>query len=645
MADNRITIQAEFGQNYKDLGFIGRVGENDSREIVFDCADALTQFPGASIVCVIKRACDTKPYSAALTDEGYNRILPLSAVENAVAGQIMIELRAVSDDTVLKSAMFSGRISESLQGEGDRPGNPVRDVLDRVDSVLQSATETQKKLLIALDGVDTAVDGANTAAENAQAVADTVQAKLDNGDFVGAQGPKGDKGATGDKGEKGDTGAQGEKGDKGDTGPQGERGPKGDQGAQGPQGAPGTDAPQIDDTAVNATNPWSSEKIVSYVDSVIDAFGLSSAIDSWKNVPKIIRNGFGPKVLPVGSRLTVAHSEYGSIALDVAAHNHNKKPGDPDAPTMTLLMHHCIYGLQIDKSELLWANTGDSALAAGAYNFTLYKGSNGGKTYEDGTYQFTTTKPIPAGGGWTHNKVGVWYANAADYKPENITSGTVTTYDSAGTVLESGLAVTAGNGGTALGTASNAKADCVNTIGTFNSIMRRAYGSNNWAESAARQWLNSSAAANSWWQRQTIFDMVPSYANKAGFLAGLDPDFVDALGAVDITTSRNTIYEMGDTLGGSYTTRDKLFLTSMTEIGLGSNNSVAEGSVLPLYDGATQTDRIKYDQAAQTTARYWWLRSPNPWSANNVRIVNPSGALNNGNATDGSGLAAACVIY
>ena len=645
MADNRITINAEFGQNYKDLGFIGRVGENDSREIVFDCADALTQFPGASIVCVIKRACDTKPYSAVLAENKSSRILPLSAVENAVAGQIMIELRAVSNDTILKSAMFSGRISESLQGEGDRPGNPVHDVLDRVDSALQSATETQKKLLSALDGVDTAVDGANTAAENAQAVADTVQAKLDNGDFVGAQGPKGDKGATGDKGEKGDTGAQGEKGDKGDTGPQGERGPKGDQGAQGPHGAPGTDAPQIDDTAVNAPNPWSSKKIVGYVDSVIDAFGLSSAIDSWKNVPKIIRNGFGPKVLPVGSRLAVAHSEYGSIAIDVAAHNHHKKPGDPDAPTMTLLMHHCVYDRQIDASELLWVNTGDSALSAGTYNFTLYKGSNGGQTYEDGTYQFTTTKPIPAGGGWTHNKVGNWYANEADYKPENITSGTVTTYDAAGTVLESGLAVTVGSDGTALGTASNAKADCVNTIGTFNSIMRRAYGSNNWAETAARQWLNSSAAANSWWQRQTIFDMAPTYANVAGFLNGIDPDFAAALGEVDITTARNTIYEMGDTLGGSYTTRDKLFLPSMAEIGLGSNESVAEGSVLPLYDGATQTDRIKYDQAAQTTARYWWLRSHIPWSANYVRIVNPSGALNNFNATYGCGLAAACVIY
>ena len=368
-------------------------------------------------------------------------------------------------------------------------------------------------------------------------------------------------------------------------------------------------------------------------------------ITSGKAIAQIVRNRLGPRAFPVGGRLAVAHSEYGSIALDVAAHNHHKKPGDPDAPTMTLLMHHCINDRQIDASELLWVNTGDSALAAGTYNFTLYKGSNSGRTYEDGTYQFTTTKPIPAGGGWTHPKVGAWHANAADYNVANITGATITTYDAAGTVLESDLTVTAGGDGTALGTASNAKADCVNTIGTFNSVMRRAYGSNNWAESAARQWLNSSAAANGWWKRQTIFDMVPNYANKAGFLAGLDPDFVDVLGAVDITTASSTIYEMGDTLGGSYTTRDKLFLPSMTELGLGSNNSVAEGSVLPLYDGATQTDRIKYDQAAQTTARNWWLRSPYPWHALSVRLVNPSGELNSNSAAGGDGLAAACVIY
>lgn len=272
MADNRITINAEFGQNYKDLGFIGRVGENDSREIVFDCADALTQFPGASIVCVIKRACDTKPYSAPLTEDGNSRILPLSAAENAVAGQIMIELRAVSDDTILKSAMFSGRIAESLQGEGDRPGNPVRDVLDRVDATLQSATETQKKLLSALDGVDTAVDGANTAAENAQAVADTVQSKLDNGDFVGPAGKDG---------------ANGKDGAPGKDGKDGEKGPKGDTGATGPQGATGSDA-SVTAENIQAALGYTPVKDVKVAGSSVLDGGVANVPIAQADVPGVV---------------------------------------------------------------------------------------------------------------------------------------------------------------------------------------------------------------------------------------------------------------------------------------------------------------------------------------------------------------------
>ena len=46
-----ITIQAEFTQKQCDLGLIGRVGENASRQIVFDCAEALRAFPGADILC------------------------------------------------------------------------------------------------------------------------------------------------------------------------------------------------------------------------------------------------------------------------------------------------------------------------------------------------------------------------------------------------------------------------------------------------------------------------------------------------------------------------------------------------------------------------------------------------------------------
>lgn len=323
MADNRITIQAEFGQSYKDLGFVGRVGENDSREIAFDCADVLTQFPGASIVCVIKRACDTKPYSAPLTEDGYSRILPLSAAENAVAGQIMIELRAVSDDTILKSAMFSGRIAESLQGEGDRPGNPVRDVLDRVDSTLQSATETQKKLLSALDGVDTAVDGANTAAENAQTIADKVQAKLDNGDFVG---PAGKDGANGKDGAPGKDGKDGEKGPKGEP------------------GDPGSDA------SVTADNIKAALGYTPVKDVQMD--GESLVQDSVATIPLAGYNRLGAIQLdPAGF---AAASIEGKLALvpptdaQISTHTHTQRPITPSC------MDYAVKAAMCDGKGAAW---------------------------------------------------------------------------------------------------------------------------------------------------------------------------------------------------------------------------------------------------------------------------------------------------
>ena len=61
-------------------------------------------------------------------------------------------------------------------------------------------------------------------------LANLVQTKLDNGEFVGAQGPKGDKGDKGETGTQGPQGIQGPKGDTGEVGPKGEKGETGDPG-------------------------------------------------------------------------------------------------------------------------------------------------------------------------------------------------------------------------------------------------------------------------------------------------------------------------------------------------------------------------------------------------------------------------------
>ena len=101
----------------------------------------------------------------------------------------------------------------------------LNELLAQYERLKEISDQTEKTILKA----NTATKNADAAAKRADDAANDVKKKLDNGEFVGAQGPKG---------EKGDTGAQGPRGEKGDTG---ERGPRGEIGATGPQGPKGKD--------------------------------------------------------------------------------------------------------------------------------------------------------------------------------------------------------------------------------------------------------------------------------------------------------------------------------------------------------------------------------------------------------------------
>jgi len=356
--------------------------------------------------------------------------------------------------------------------------------------------------------------------------------------------------------------------------------------------------------------------------------GNATDINSWAAVQHLVRQSMGPKAFPVGTLMQVTHSEYGGgkIVFEVVAHNHYLNPNVPTAPTMMLMMRDVIYGRQFDAIEALYYCA--SELPAGTYNFTLLAGYDtaygGGKTL-----QFTLDSPVPAGG-------VIMFPWASNTQSTDTKISTYPTREST-TAIEANISVTEGTNGTNLGTADGLTPN-------MNHSHRIRYGSNNYSESAIRQWIKSAAAANAWWTPQTIFDRPPTYANVAGFLNGLDPEFVAILGAPEIVTARNTIYEIGGTTGGSYTTNDLIFLPSMTEIGFGQNNSISEGALLEYYDGAVNADRIKYDITATTTARYWWLRGPTPSGASLVRYVNSDGSLNSNTAYNGYGAVAACVI-
>lgn len=201
---------------------IGKIKENLVTEVAFDCAD-LGDGSGAYAV-VFQRPKDTAPYPVAFRAEWPNIIWIVHDADTAKPGTGKVEIRWFGDGAeVGKSKTYMVRVNDGLPDPTEAP----QEWAGYIGQVAQNAKRAET-------AADRAAGSAQAAANTlAQVKADLAAGKL--------------------KGEKGD------KGDPGAPGPQGEQGPTG---PQGPAGKDGKDAPQIDDTAVSAENPWSSQKIV-----------------------------------------------------------------------------------------------------------------------------------------------------------------------------------------------------------------------------------------------------------------------------------------------------------------------------------------------------------------------------------------------
>ena len=365
------------------------------------------------------------------------------------------------------------------------------------------------------------------------------------------------------------------------------------------------------------------EKLIELNSTLGKLIGMLGLIDNWKVVQQLIKEGYGADVFPIGTQLRCSHSVYGEIIWDVVAHDYNLE--EESEHSMTLLSHDCIVNsMQYDATEALYY--AETELAAGTYYFSLLSGYDtnygGGKNI-----QFTLSKSVPAGGvimfPWAYNTQS--------------TATKISTYSSReSTAALETVTVTEGTSGTNLGTTDGKTAN-------MNHIHRVRYGSNNWKESAVRQFLNSNAEAGSVWTPQTKFDRPPSWASSTdGFMKGFDEDFLSVVGECNHLTKTNSVFEIDGNLSKLYTTKDRFYLASHSEIFGGSENNLADGTQFPYYNEATNTDRIKYNAE---TARYWWLRSPYPSGAYYVRFVPTDGSLSNFNASNSLGVAVACDIY
>jgi hypothetical protein len=367
-----------------------------------------------------------------------------------------------------------------------------------------------------------------------------------------------------------------------------------------------------------------------------------TAVNTWEDIKNAVRLGLGAKLFPVGYEFTTEDATTGAVITWVVRdHDKHAAANGKLAHSMTLEAKY-VYSnsagtyltLVFDAYEALYYAAEE--IPAGTYNFTWNYATG---SMVNGTYQFTLTKAVPAGGqivlGTNSSSTAITGCKIATYATVAATAA-----------IESGIVVTEGSEGTSLGTIAATSATSEN----LNCAQRIMWGSNNYAQSAARQWLNSDAAAGSVWTPTNKFDRAPSWAtSKAGFMKGLPADFLAAVQPAAIPCRTNSVFEVNSldgteyTVNTVYTLNDMFFMLSRPEIyGSWDSSSIKDGELLEYYEGLTDIERIKYDAAG--SARNCWLRSPYPGYAGSERIVNTSGALGHGSAIIGNGVAPACII-
>ena len=288
--------------------------------------------------------------------------------------------------------------------------------------------------------------------------------------------------------------------------------------------------------------------------------------------------------------------------------------------SMTLQTLHSVRSIAFDTPEAMWFIDGETyneGLMPGDYSFSL----------ETSNYRFTTTKHIPVGGQIVFN-----YSDL-----------TIRTYESALSTNPIELVnIELGEGGTAMPSVST------NTVGeNVNSLNRTRYGSDNWAESDVRTWLNSSAGAGSWWEPKSVFDRPNAKQSSVnGFLYCTDPSFIAIIGNVEKTT------QQGFTDGyGLAHSNEKFFLPSVAEVfgGVGRKEDGADGEPYTYYgeeysdltapDSVADENRIKISGA-------WWLRSASTDTPGGyaVRYVHADGRVYRGSAYNGLNIFPTCAI-
>lgn len=111
---------------------LGRQGENDITEIVFDYSGLVEEYGEGTLSCIVQRKKTDDPYPTVLTAEDHMATWNVSSADTAYAGTGKIQLSYVVDEQVKKSIIYKIKVEPSILPTSEEPPEPIQNYLDQM---------------------------------------------------------------------------------------------------------------------------------------------------------------------------------------------------------------------------------------------------------------------------------------------------------------------------------------------------------------------------------------------------------------------------------------------------------------------------------------------------------------------------------
>lgn len=368
------------------------------------------------------------------------------------------------------------------------------------------------------------------------------------------------------------------------------------------------------------------------------ALMTSPNLKDWKTIRRIVQSGNARKYFPLGHEFVTYDSErQQNITWRVVGYDHYTPVDSSVKHTMVLESKHILStssgSANITNYSFVQALycAENEPLEAGSYYFTV-RNSNYYTADNGKSFGFTLTRDVPLGG----------FLSLGRKFNESLEGTRIISRqsNSARAVQIESVVLSESTEGTNLGTTGTA---------TLNDITRARAGSNNYAQSYVRQWLNSDKVqSEAVFAPPTKFDYYQNYEVKSGFLSALPRDFVDCLVAVNLDNNANDVYEVNSldgsnfTLGENYQTQDKMFFLSSSELS-GVSYTAMVGKQLEYYKDKQPADYIKPPVGG--TKLTYYVRQVDKLTTSKVAAISAAnGATSTLVAMNSQRVAPVCVI-